>query len=197
MKAYIVLFLLLTLTNKSWAQKQEIKFQVNFKDNAIGTLLAVQETSGTKSTKDLKTLTDTKVLMMAVHVESEVNVIHQDGVLQKGVAYRHANRGAEDVHATVIMKGDKNYQIERNGKTEKMIANISFCVVDLFFREPKGISKIFSNMYTKVLTLKEISPGTYMLMTPDNKNSYYTYQNGKLMVVETDTPLGKVVSRRI
>lgn len=197
MKTWILLFLLLLATNKSWAQKEEITFEVKFKEDKIGNLIAVKEKTGTKSTKDLRTLTDTKVLMMSIHVESEVNVIHQDGVLIKGIAYRHANRGAEDVHSTVIRKGDKNYQIDRNGETEKMTKNITFCVVDLFFQEPKGVSTVFSNMYAKALTLKEISSGKYMLTTPDNKNSYYTYQNGKLKLVETDTPLGKVVSKRI
>ena len=80
MESYILLFLLIA-TNKSWAQKEEITFEVKFKENKIGNLIAVKEKSGAKFTKDLRTLTDNKVLMMSVHIESDVSVIHQDGVL--------------------------------------------------------------------------------------------------------------------
>lgn len=39
--------------------------------------------------------------------------------------------------------------------------------------------------------------GKYQLITPDKKNSYYNYLNGKLTMVEADTPVGKVVSKRL
>ena len=52
-------------------------------------------------------------------------------------------------------------------------------------------------MYAEFLQVNELSPGKYQLITPDNKNSYYTYRAGQLVMVETDTPLGMVVSKRI
>lgn len=198
MKIKFLLLINLGLLQVSWAQKSEIVFNVNFKSEHIGTLHAIEEKKGTTSIKDIKTVTDTKVIMMSLHVESEVTTAHENGSMIKGTAYRHANRGAEDVHAMVTKIDSKTYQVERNGKKEKMDnMNIAFCVADLFFKEPKGIKNVFSNMYAKMLTLKELGQGKYLLVTPDNKNSYYTYQNGKLITVETDTPLGKVISKRI
>jgi hypothetical protein len=182
---------------KLWAQKEEIKFEVNFKDKKIGTLIATKDKVGNKLTKDIRTLTDTKILLMSIHVESEVSVIYQDGELFKGTAYRQANRGSEDVQSMVIRKSEKNYQINRNGIVEKLNEPITLCVVDLFFQEPIGVVSVFSNMYGKKLNLKSTGPGKYKLITPDNKHSYYSYQNGKLMLVETDTPVGKVISKRL
>jgi hypothetical protein len=182
----------------SLAQKVENVFKVSFKNKDIGTIHAVEERSGTKSTKDLRTQTDAKVLMMSIHVESEVKSTHDNGILIEGTSYRHANRGAEDVHAHVVRMPDKFYQREKNGK-KSMIEKqeITICVIDLFFREPKGVKTIFSNMYADFLSLKEISPGKYQLVTPDKKDSYYTYQSGKLTSVESNTPLGKVISKSI
>jgi hypothetical protein len=182
----------------SLAQKVENVFRVSFKNKDIGTIHAVEQRSGTKSTKDLRTQTDTKVLMMSIHVESEVKSSHDNGILIEGTSYRHANRGTEDVHAHLVRLPDKSYQREKNGKKSLIEKQeITICVIDLFFREPKGIKTVFSNMYADFLTLKEISTGKYQLVTPDKKDSYYTYQSGKLISVESNTPLGKVISKRI
>ncbi len=198
MKFSLLLSFYLAALQLSLAQKTEATFEVTFKGDKIGTLHALEDRSGSQLVKDLRTVTDTKVIMMSIHVESEVSITHIDGALIKGTAYRHANRGAEDVHAHVTRIDDTSYEVERNGRKEKMEnVKIDFCVIDLFFREPRGMKTIFSNMYAQMLTIKNVGAGKYMLVTPDNKNSYYTYQNGKLMTVETDTPVGKVVSTRI
>jgi hypothetical protein len=127
-----------------------------------------------------------------------VKSTHESGILINGTSYRHANRGADDVQATVIKTGNKIYQRERNGEKSKIEGKeISTCVIDLFFREPKGVKIIFSNMYADFLMVKEIGSGKYQLITPDKKDSYYTYKNGKLITIESDTPVGKVISKRI
>lgn len=198
MKSKLILLLLFLSFQLSLAQKVENVFKVSFKNKDIGTIHAVEDRSGTKSTKDLRTQTDAKVLMISVHVESEVKSTHDNGVLIEGTSYRHASRGAEDVNAHVIKIGDKLYQREKNGKKSTIEKQeITICVIDLFFREPKGVKTIFSNMYADFLTLKEIGSGKYQLVTPDKKDSFYTYQNDKLIMVESNTPLGKVISSRI
>jgi hypothetical protein len=198
MKYTFVFVFLSLLSSICIAQKTTVTFNVFFKDKNIGTMQATEVRSGTKSIKDLKTNTDVSVFMMSIHVESEVKSTHDNGLLIQGSSYRHANRGSEDVIASVKRIGEKVYEKVRNGKKGRLEkTDISICVIDLFFREPKGVKVVFSNMYADFLTLKEVSPGKYMLITPDDKNSYYTYQNGKLMSVETNTPLGKVITKRI
>ncbi len=198
MKIRMLFLFVFGVVQLSVAQKTEVEFNVFFKDKNIGTMRAVEEKSGTKSVKDLRTKTDAKIMFIAIHVESEVKATHESGILISGTSYRHANRGANDVQARVTKTGYKLYQKERNGMKGKIEGKeISTCVIDLFFREPKGIKTIFSNMYADFLTLKEISSGKYQLITPDSKDSYYTYKKGKLVTVESDTPVGKVISKRI
>lgn len=181
-----------------FAQKKEIVFNVVFKDKNIGTIHAVKEVAGTKVTSDLKTNTDAKVFMMSIHVESEVNAIKENGVLVQGTAFRHANRGSEDVHAKVTKIAEKTYQAVKNGKTTKIENKlIDVCVVDLYHKEPKGLSAVFSNMYADFLKIKALGAGKYQVTTPDNKDTFYNYQNGQLVLVESNTPLGKVVCKRI
>ncbi len=198
MKTLATIFLSIFIISSLAAQKTEIAFEVSFNGKKIGIVKAIEEKTGTKSVKNLKTETDTKILVVSVHVESEVKVVKENDLLIEGTAYRHANRGAEDVHAHVKKIGSKTYQRERNGKTSKIEnEDITVCMVDLYFKEPKGVSFVFSNMYAEKLELKAMGGGKYQLITPDKKNSYYTYQNGKLLTVEADTPVGKVLSKRV
>jgi hypothetical protein len=198
MKVKVTLLFVFSLSQLSWAQKTETVFNVFFKDKSIGTMRVVEEKSGTKSIKDLSTQTDAKILAMSIHVESEVKSTHENGILIQATSYRHANRGAEDVHAKVTRINDKNYVKERNGVKGRIEGQqIDMCLIDLFFREPKGVKKVFSNMYAEFLIIKEIGAGKYRVITPDNKDSYYTYKDNKLTTVESNTPLGKVISRRV
>ena len=52
-------------------------------------------------------------------------------------------------------------------------------------------------MYAQMLELKRMDNGQYQLITPDNNNSLYSYRNGKLISIEVDTLVGKVISKRI
>ena len=194
---FLVLSGILGLYPPTQAQKTEIVFEVDFKGEKIGLLRAVEERDGNKVIKDLKTETNTKILVIAIHVETEVQINKEDDILMEGKAYRHSNRGTEDVHARTSRIGDKSYQLECNGKKSNYNEDITICMIDMYFKEPLGITSVFSNMYAQKLELKLMRPGKYQLMTPDNKNSYFTYENGMLMTVESETPVGKIVSKRL
>lgn len=180
------------------AQKQEILFDVMFRDEKVGVLRAQETKSESTSLKLLTTETSTTFLFIPIHMESEVSTTQKNGVLIKGTAYRNASRKSSDVIATVIKIGLRLYQRERNGVKDKIKnQRITFCVVDLYFKEPVEITKVFSNMYAQTLKLKRMDNGVYQLITPDNNNSLYTYRNGELISIEVDTPVGKVMTRRI
>jgi hypothetical protein len=198
MKIKLFVIFIFGLFNSIWPQKTEIIFDVHYKSRKIGTIQAIEHKSGNQRVKGIKTITTTEIIKVKLRVESEISVIYKDSILVKGVAYRHSNKGNENVHSTVIKTNNNAYHIERNGEKEKLEdIKINFCDVDLYFIEPKGIEKIFSTMYAKMLPLKLVSPGKYWLETPDNKDSYYTYINGKLIFVEANTALGKVISKRV
>jgi len=147
--------------------------------------------------EELKSKTDTHVLFFSFHMESDVMVEKTDGILVSGTAYRESNRGPNDVQSRVTKDGTR-YEREQNGMKDKIsLANVTFCVIDLYFEEPKNIKKIFSNMYTQMLPLKRIDSGKYQLITPDKNNPIFVYQAGKLVQVELNTPIGQVITTRI
>ncbi len=188
----------LVLNTLLFAQQKDIFFEVIFKDEKIGTLHAKEVLSGNKSVKNLNINTDATYLFVTVHVESEVTSTYENGILIEGTAFRDANRGSSNVHARVTKIGSRIYQRERNGLRDEIYNElITFCVIDLYFQEPVEVTKVFSNMYAQMLVLKKVSPGKYQLITPDDNDSFYSYKNGKLVTIEVNTKVGKVLSRRI
>ena len=180
------------------AQKQEVFFDVIYKDEKVGVLHAEETKTESKSFKLLTIETKTSFLFIPIHMESEVTTTQKNGILIEGSAYRNASRKSSDVTATVTKTGYKLYQRERNGVKDKIRnQHISYCVVDLYFQEPLGVTKVFSNMYAQMLELKRMDDGQYQLITPDNNNSIYSYRNGRLISIEADTVVGKVISKRI
>lgn len=194
---YLIIVMLFTTLNPAIGQRTEIKFNVEFKGKPIGSVIAVREQTGNKIRKDVKSVTDAKVMSLSIHVESELEASYENDVLLKGIAYRHANRGAEDIHAEVS-RAANTYQVKRNNVTT-VLNNpaITFCGVDLYFTEPKNIKNIFSNMYGQFLTMREMSPGKYKVISPDQNASTYFYQNGKLKKIEVDMALGKLMITRV
>lgn len=196
-KNFLLLASFFLMWSVTFAQKTEILFDVILKEKKIGVLHAQETKSDSKSFKVLTVETKTTFLFIPIHMESEVSTIQRNGVLIEGTAYRNASRKSKDVTAKVTKIGFRLYQRERNGVKDKIKKRITFCVVDLYFKEPTEIRQVFSNMYAQMLALKRISNGIYQLITPDNNNSLYIYRNGQLVSIEVDTPVGKVVSKRI
>jgi len=197
-KNFFLLASFLLVVTITHAQKQEIFFDVIYKDEKVGVLHAKETNTKSKSFKLLTIETNTTFLFIPIHMESEVTTIHENGILMKGTAFRNASRKSSDVIATVTKIGFNLYQRERNGVKDKIRnQRIAYCVVDLYFKEPLGVTRVFSNMYAQMLELKRMDNGQYQLITPDNNNSLYSYRNGKLISIEVDTLVGKVISKRI
>lgn len=194
---FLLLILCTTISVQSRAQKTTGVYDIFFKNDKIGTVTAMEIRSGTTSTKDLRTVSDAKVFAIEIQLEMDVNTIMENGIMTRGTAYKHANRGNENVHAITTKTGPKAYSIQRNGVTSALTdKQITNCVIDLYFSEPKGLTSVFSNMYAQDIPIKMTGAGKYEVTTPNKKTTVYTYQNGKLVTIESETPLGMVTTRK-
>lgn len=147
MRHIFVVLLLVGQVLNAIAQTTTHTFEVIYNEKNIGSLVAYKEVNGTRSMKDLKGNTDAKVLMLSVHVESEVAIHADKEVLEAGKGYRHTNRGANDVLTTVTRTADKKYKVVKNGtQTVINVPEIKFCVVDLIFRSPKASHRFFPTL---------------------------------------------------
>ncbi len=193
-----LLFIIVSLISYSVvAQKTEALFNVFLKDENIGQIKAIETNTGSTIIRDIQSTTDARIFAFSIHVESDTKITKGNEIMTEGIAYRHANRGAEDVHASTKRVSNKKYERTRNDKkTFLENTEITFCIADLYFKEPKGLSKIYSNMWAEMVAVKNLGNGVYQITAPDNKKSLYTYKNSKLTTIELDTPAGKVISKR-
>lgn len=197
MKQSILFIYYFLISMSLQAQKTQTLFDVFLKDENIGKITAIETITGSTIVRDIQSTTNAKILAFSIHVESDTKIIKGNEIMTEGIAYRHANRGAEDVHATTRRVANKKYERNRNDKKSFLEnTDISFCVADLYFKEPKGLSKIYSNMWAEMIDIKSLGSGVYQVTAPDKKKSLYTYKNSKLVTIELDTPAGKVVSKR-
>lgn len=187
----VCIYLLLSLP-----QQKEIKFMVFHEGKNIGTMKVTRTQDGGKIVRELKMNTDRKIMVASIHAESEVSVVSAEEVLTMGMAYRYGNPSTNDVHANVVRLGSK-YQIERNGVVKNMdIPKIDLCIVDLYFKEPKGITKVFSNMHSDFVPVNKISEGEYEVKLPEGSVAIYKYKDGEIDMVESTLPYGKIISKR-
>ena len=198
MKSILILLFSILFSLQSKAQIKEHLFEVIYRGQAIGNLFALEKPNTKGIIRDLRTNTDVDLFAFSVHVESEVKMLKKEGKLLLSSCYRHANRGTEEILAQIKKIGPKEYTVKRNGEEFKLEnKEISYCTVDLYFNEPKGIDAVFSSMFADFLKLEEIEPNRYKLSSPKSKDTYYTYKNGELILVEIDTPMGMTSCNRI
>ncbi len=190
---FTFLFFIHTLS----AQNTTIKFEVLLDGDSIGTISAIKSISGKKVVNNISNNTDTKVFLLNIHVESEVYATFENDILTGSFAYRHVSRGSENIETTVKYVPVNRYKVMKNGK-ERMFENsgIKFTVVDLYFKEPKGLNTLFSNTHGDFVPVRNSQPGYYDIFLPDGKTNTFIYQSGKLVRVEVPTAVGNVVFNR-
>jgi len=193
MKKIIFLVLASSIYSFLYSQTLEHTFDVKFKGKSIGKLFAEKVIKDNMIKQDLKTNTEVDLIALSVHVESEVKLIKKDDQLTHSISYRHASRDSEDIVSEILKTGPQEYKVKRNGKEfELKDTKVTYCTVDLYFKEPKNIDAVFSSMYAEYLKIEELSPNRYKMSSPKSKDTYYTYKDGKLIMVEIDTPVGMV-----
>lgn len=194
---FFLLSFFLLKSHFTQAQTTVTTFDVIYNGKSIGTLTASKELEGKKVIKNLRSNTDAQVLMLSVHVESEVKVHSEGEIMTSAIAYRHANRGAEDIETTTTKGTGNTYEIVKNGeKIELTHSGIKFCIADFYFTEPLGITKAYSSTYGTFVNVRYISQGVYSINLPDGKSTTFTYVNGKLTKALTGMSLGQIEIKR-
>ncbi|MEQ8625405.1 MAG: DUF6134 family protein [Vicingaceae bacterium] len=193
MKQLTILLFTSFISIYSFSQTLEYTFDVKYKGKSIGNLFAKKVVDGNETKEDLRTKTKVNLIALSVHVESEVKLIKRDDQLIQSVSYRNASRESEDIVSEISKINSQEYKVKRNGKEFKLLeSEIRFCTVDLYFSEPENINQVFSSMFAEYLKLEEVSPNRYKLISPKSRDTFYTYKDGKLIMVEIDTKVGMV-----
>lgn len=173
---------------------QTHNFEVRFGNRTIGNVTAISKTTGTARSISIRSSVDMKLLGK---INQDITCEFDNNVLTHARVMR--NTGKESENKTVTTQRDgKNYTVIQNGG--KSILNnteILHSVAELYFVEPRQITKIFSETQGVFLTIHSLGNGEYELDLPEGKKNVYKYDKGLLVQVEVTQAFGKAYIVRI
>ena len=187
MKGFLLSCLIILICSQAGAQTHT--FEIRFANHPIGNVTAVLKVNGT----DRKIAIQTKVDMTFSHFNLDINCEYENNILMHAHAVRTSGKTGDDKSITTQRDG-KNYSVIQNGG-KSMINNteIMHSVAELYFEEPRQITRIFSEMQGTFLPLRSLGNGEYELSLPDGKKNVYKYEKGVLVQVEIPQAMGKAV----
>jgi hypothetical protein len=107
----------------------------------------------------------------------------ENKVLIKGSAHNTLNDKTQKQSAVL---GDKDrYVINLNGEVHQLKESaISYSIPHLYYEEPIGRDKIFSQQFAGYLPLRKVANRTYSVESPDGENVYKYDETGRCVEVK-------------
>jgi len=191
MRSYLFLFLILL----PWAvNAQKLHYDVILMDKKIGTMVVSKIPDAGGERYLLSSETSAKVLFIKQDSKIAFDVLYKGGHL---ISSMYKSEKKDDNILTHVEKNDAHYKVSYNNKLSYVKNNITFSSIQLYFREPVGVSSIFVERIGNFLTLKKNGSNEYEYLQPDGTRSIYRYQNGKLKEVELKRSMGSVYIRPV
>ena len=174
----IVILLTLLLLVPFITFSQVLKYKITANDTYLGELTA------TRSYKDditeIEVISKVKVnLFIKVNLTYKLNCTYKNNELLFSSVTTYVNG---KLHSTsVTKKNEENYTITKDGHSSLYYNKINYSGALLYFVEPKGKSKIYSEFDNFDKPLQETATHRYETENPKNGHiSNYIYKNGEL-----------------
>lgn len=168
---------------------QTLHFDVFHKEQSVGAVDIERKIKGNTVEYSLKSHVEVN-MVFTVKINSVTQSKYENGKLTYAEAKQQSNKGVFDQHTTTKRHKEGEYQITREDKVYTVSdGDIKWTVLRLYFEEPKGQKRIFSEDNGKWYKL-EYRDGKYYL---EAKNpTQYVYKSGKLMEVHSSTMGGEI-----
>jgi len=185
-------FTALFLFTSSWLYGQSHEYEIRYGNHVIGNVSAHCKATGAAKNISIQSKVDMALTRFNLNISCEFD----NSVMVHSKVVRTSKSG--DNKSITTQREGKNYSIIQNG--EKSVLNnteIVHSISELYFTEPRQITRIFSETYGAFLTLKPVGEGLYELSLPEGKKNVYKYVKGVLMQVEVSQAFGKALIVRV
>ncbi|MVT07507.1 DUF6134 family protein [Chitinophaga tropicalis] len=181
-------FICLFLINGFRVSAQTHNYEIRYSNHVIGNVTAHCKVNGTARSISILSKVEMKLL---AKFNLDISCEFDDNVLIRAKAIRSSGKEADN-KSVVTLRDGKNYTIVQNG--EKSVLNnteILHSVGEMYFIEPRQVTRVFSETLGVFLTLNALGNGLYELVLPEGKKNVYKYEKGALVQVEINQALGK------
>lgn len=180
----VILLIALIFSLSVQAQTQNYDFDIVHDGKLLGTLTASKQTDSTKTTYSSQTNIDYH-LMVSITIVYDFNLEFIGEDLQLATCHVEV-RGNERTQVKTVKNND-NYGFYSKGELEKSIDwPIKNTVVQLLFKEPVGITKVYAEEQGEFQTLKKIGANSYLKTASNGHKNTYHYENGVLQKSDID-----------
>lgn len=183
------LFICLFTLNSALLYAQTHNYEIRFSNHVIGNVTAHCKVNGTARNISIQSKVDMKLL---AKFNLDISCDFDNNILIRSKVIKSTGKDNEKDKSIITQKEAKNYSIVQNG--EKSVLNtteIVHSVGEMYFMEPRQITRIFSETLGMFLTLNSLGNGLYELLLPEGKKNVYKYVKGTLVEVEVSQTLGK------
>ena len=189
---YALPFLLLSMVplEGNFPIVENISFSVVKKNTSIGFINIEKRTVDNITTFLVNSEVNANIIFNFSAVGKEKSVYKEDTLVYSSI-YRMLNNKVKLNHALLFEKG--KYVLKNNGKDENISLHVIHRnLVTLFFHEPIGIDKIYSDRYKIMLKITPLGEGKYKVVFPNKSISVYHYKNDKCISVDVEGSFYKV-----
>lgn len=123
-------------------------------------------------------------MLFTINYTSQLEAVYRDGKLLGASSTSFQNGKKKD--DSMVAKDGSGYHFRGNGKELHYRAPIYYSVAMLYFQEPVGLDKVYSETHGTFRKLVKSGNHTYKLVLPDGNENYYYYSNAQLQKVMVD-----------
>jgi len=193
MKKTAWIFLLLTIPLGSWIPVSHfhyLNYDIFISENKIGEMRALKNETGSVITYSIQTNIAFKVFE-EYDVNYQLSSSYKNNLLIE-TALKNKVNGKIENNVHLKWNGTK-YVGHSNGKEVSVNEKINQSIARMYFHEPVGVSKIFSEKQMQFHPLRQNKKNEYILHLEDENKSKYTYHNGICTEVNSTKSFFKVL----
>ena len=180
----LLLFVTTAVSGQSTSNFKTLKYTVYRNGDEVGWINLSKFDADNRSTIDLASEVSFHILFKFT-VKASEKVEFMNGTMMHSYIYRKMNGNVKaDKHTRYT---DHGYEVEEaSGKKELDIKNVMYNVDCLYFKEPVGISQVYSDNFQQFVAIEKKPKGFYRIKFPDGNSNDYYYKNGICAAVHVD-----------
>lgn len=130
--------------------------------------------------------------VISIRVKEQITEQFKRGTLLKSTHYRTVNGSPRSSNHLKLKDGVYHVIDSLTNKTSTITQPIYTSTLSVYFKEPVGVQKIYSQNFRKILNMTNDLPGVYKVHLPNDKTTKFVYERGKLMLMETKGLYGTI-----
>ena len=188
------LLLTLMISNVSYSNttnpNSQIVYNVVRNNTVIGTISVSRSVNNDSTVYALDSKIKAKYILK-FNITGKETSVFKNGMLVYSSIFREVNNRVKANHS-VVYQNEQYHLKNEKGFKELDLNKIHRNLVTLYFKEPKGETKVFCDNAKSMSNIESIGNGKYRVSFPNGKYNVFHYKNGSCIKIEANSTLFSV-----